>query len=57
MEVIDMIVTSNKLGRKQLETKNRYHVLQNLQETNWVAEGLDLKKTRAVAKTNARTQK
>jgi hypothetical protein len=32
-------------------------VLRNLQETNEVAEGPELKKTRGIAKTNARIQK
>ena len=36
--------TSKELGKRQVETENRYHVLQNPQETNGVAEGLELKK-------------
>ena len=52
--------TSKELCRRQVETENRYHVLQNLQETNGVvAEGLDVKKkkTIGIANTNARIQK
>jgi hypothetical protein len=44
------IATSKELDRRQVETENRYHVLQNLQETNGIAEGLD----RRIANTNAR---
>ena len=48
---------TKELSRRQVETENRYHVLQNLQEMNGVAEGLELKKNRGIANTNARTQK
>ena len=51
------IPTSKEIGRRQVETNNRYHVLQNLQETNGVSEDLEVKKTRGIANTNARIQK
>ena len=51
------LATSKELGRRQVETENRYHVLQNLQEMIGVVEGLGLKKNRGIANTNARTQK
>ena len=51
------IATSKELDKRQVETENCYHVLRNLQETNGVAEGLELKKTRGITKTNARIQK
>jgi len=38
------IATSKELVKRQVETENRYHVLQNPQETNEVAQGLELKK-------------
>jgi hypothetical protein len=41
---IKQIVTSKELGRRQVETENRYCVLQNLQEENGIVEGLELKK-------------
>jgi len=50
------IATSKELDKRQVETENRYHVLQNLQETNGVAEGLELKKTIDIPNTNARIQ-
>ena len=38
------LATIKELGRRQVETENCYHVLQNLQELNGVVEGLELKK-------------
>jgi hypothetical protein len=50
------IATSKEFGRKQVETENCYHVLQNPQETNGVAEGLEMEKTRDTANPNVRIQ-
>jgi len=50
------IATSKELGKRQIETENRYHVLQNLQETNGITESLEMKKTRGIANPNVRTQ-
>jgi hypothetical protein len=41
---IKQIATSKEFGRRQVETENRYCVLQNLQEANGIAQGLELKK-------------
>jgi len=38
------IATSKELRKRQVETESRYHVLQNLQETNGIAESLEMKK-------------
>ena len=51
------IATSKEPGSRTVETENRYHVLQSLQEAKGVTEGLELKKTRSIANTSVRTQK
>jgi hypothetical protein len=51
------IATTKELGSKEVVTENRYHVLQSLQETNGVAEGFGLKKTRSIVNTGARSHK
>ena len=50
------IATIKVLDKRQVEMDNRYHVLQNLQEMNGVVGDQKIKKTRGVAKTNARMQ-
>ena len=50
------IATSKELRKRQVETESRYHVLQNLQETNGITESLEMKKTRGIANPNVRTQ-
>ena len=50
------IATSKVLDKRQVEMDNRYHVLRNLQEMNGVVGDKKIKKTRGVAKTNARMQ-
>ena len=54
---IKQITTSKEFGVRQVETENRYCMLQNLQETNAIAEGLELKKNRGIANANTRIQK